>query len=506
MKIEKKKIDIIRKINKNKNIITENTKLIDHLFMNQLYLKYMLSFRKKKRKNLFDLINEKPENKKIVEKIIINSLLKKIPPDLVQYFSGFELKKFADNVISSSSKKKRKKNKPCSSPKNKTKIYSRNVNNNLNYENTTYNEENKTNIYNFENRKDLFGKKINQKKYFNSNLNSNKSRGYSAYIFRNNKNNINTNETETKDIFENKIINNNTYNNNNNKLYFTVSSKNNSIFNTNNSINIMTNDSSIIRPKSSNNLKIFTNNKEINKSNNINNYIYMKKENKSRKKILLNLSNNSLEKKNYHSRVLTENNINNIKSNFFLIPKKKDKYEFNILTPKEKVIIENASNITHNLKEIKREIKTERAKKPNRNIKYMIGKIKKEKKSFETKFLFDEVNKKKNFDFYMNNKKYMEEKNEIFKILRNSFVTERTRKNSHEISFIKTLNNICDEEKHFDFIVSQVYNQNYYLRLDKNKKTAEKVKMIKDKMDSKHLLLNKIINKINKFNIINKNE
>ena len=502
MKIQKKKIDIIRKINKNKNIITENTKLIDNLFMNQLYLKYILSFRKKKRKNLFDLINEKPENKKIVQKIIINSLLKKIPPDLVQYFSDFELKKFADNIISSSSKKKRNKSKPCSSPKNKTKakIYSRNVNNNLNYENTTYNGQNKTNIFNFENRKDLFGKKINQKKIFNSNLNSNSSRGYSAYIPRNN-NNIYTNENETKDIFENKIMNNNTFNNNK-KLYFTVSSKNNnSIFNTNNSINIMTNDSSIIKPKSSNNLKRFINNKETNKSNNIDIYNYMNKKNTSKKKILLNLSNNSIEKeKKCNSRVLTENNINNIKTNFFLLPKKNDKYEFNLLSPKEKVIIENASNITCNLKEIKREIKAERKQKPNKNIKYMIGKIKKDKKNLETKFLFDEVNKKKNYDYYMNNKKYMEEKNEVFKVLRNSFITERTRKNSHQISFIKTLNNICDEENHFDVIVEQVYNQNYWLRLNKNKKSAEKIKIIKDKMDSKNLLLNKIINKINKFN------
>ena len=130
----------------------------------------------------------------------------------------------------------------------------------------------------------------------------------------------------------------------------------------------------------------------------------------------------------------------------------------------------------------------------------MIGKIKKDKKNLETKFLFDEVNKKKNYDYYMNNKKYMEEKNEVFKVLRNSFITERTRKNSHQISFIKTLNNICDEENHFDVIVEQVYNQNYWLRLNKNKKSAEKIKIIKDKMDSKNLLLNKIINKINKFN------
>ena len=505
MKIQKKKIDIIRKINKNKNIITENTKLIDNLFMNQLFLKYILSHRKKQRKTLLDMIKEKPENKKIVEKIIINRLLKKIPRDLVQYFSDFELKKYADNLITSSSKKKKTKNKPLSSfPKNKTK-YSRNVSNNLNYENTTYNEENKTYIFNFENRKDLFGKKISQKKIFNSNLNSNSSRGYSAYILRNNNNNININETKAKGTFDNKIINNNIFNNNK-KLYFTVSSKNNnSIFNTNNSINIMTNDSSIIKPKSSNNLKTFINNTEISKSNNIISYNYMKKENNTKKKILLNLSKNSIEK-NYNSRVLTENNINNLKANFFFIPKKRDKFEFNLLSPKEKVIIQNASNITHNLKEIKREIKIERKKKPNKSIKYMIGKIKKDKKSLETKFLFNEVHKKKNYDFYMNNKKYMEEKSEVFKILRNSFVTERTRKNTHEISFIKTLNNICDEEKHFDFIVSQVYNQNYMLRLDKNKKTAEKVKKIKDKMDSRHLLLNKIINKINKFNIINKNE
>ena len=72
----------------------------------------------------------------------------------------------------------------------------------------------------------------------------------------------------------------------------------------------------------------------------------MNKKIASKKKILLNLSNNSIEKeKKCNSRVLTENNINNIKTNFFLLPKKNDKYEFNLLSPKEKVIIENASNI-----------------------------------------------------------------------------------------------------------------------------------------------------------------
>ena len=101
----------------------------------------------------------------------------------------------------------------------------------------------------------------------------------------------------------------------------------------------------------------------------------------------------------------------------------------------------------------------------------------------------------------MKNKKYMQNKKEIFKVLRNSFNTERMRRNTNESTFIKTLNIICDEEKQFDNVLKQVYKQNYWLRYNKNKKNAENIKIRIDNMNSKSIQLNMLINKINKINI-----
>ena len=106
----------------------------------------------------------------------------------------------------------------------------------------------------------------------------------------------------------------------------------------------------------------------------------------------------------------------------------------------------------------------------------------------------------------MKNKKYMENKKEIFNILRNSFNKERTKRNANENTFIKTLNNICDEEKHFDNIVKQVYKQNYWLRLNKNKKNAENIKNRIDSINSKNIKVNTLISKINKLNIKHNNK
>ena len=51
METKKKRIDLIRNINKKKNIIAKNTKLIDNLFLNKLYRNYLLSQRKKRNLN-----------------------------------------------------------------------------------------------------------------------------------------------------------------------------------------------------------------------------------------------------------------------------------------------------------------------------------------------------------------------------------------------------------------------------------------------------------------------
>ena len=473
MEIKKKKIDIIKHIDKKSNIIMKNIKLIDNLFLNKLYRNYLLSHKKKKNhQNIFEILSEKPEKKKLVEKIIISGVIKKIPPYLLQYYSEYEFKNFANKLISSSSKKNKKQNNSYSIHKNKTKIYSRNKscsyrtnNNNLTNKNNTYNDENKINIFKIKN--------------------------------------TNTN----KDPYENnKLVQNNNLYMNNNKLYFAVSSKNNnfktSIFNTNNSINNLTDDDATTntKQKSSNNLANTHNNNENIKSNNIYNYNYSKKKNRPNK-LLLNVSNsNEKSEKKYNSRLLLENNISYVKNNLFNLPKKKIKTDLLIssLSPEEILITDKASNIINNLNEIKKEIKTERNETP-KNIKHMILKIKKNKNN-DALYLKNEVEKTKSYEYYIKNKKQLERKKNVFKVLRNSFNTERTKRNANENTFIKTLYHICDEEKHFDKVEKQVYKQNYWLRLNRNKKNAEDIKNRIIKINDNQNLLNHLMSKINKLN------
>ncbi len=56
MEIKKKKIDIIKNIDTKKNIIKKDVKLIDNVFFNKLYRNYILSHRKKKKPNIFEII------------------------------------------------------------------------------------------------------------------------------------------------------------------------------------------------------------------------------------------------------------------------------------------------------------------------------------------------------------------------------------------------------------------------------------------------------------------
>ena len=499
MEMKKKRIDLIRNIDRKKNIITKNTKLIDNLFLNKLYRNYLLSQRKKRNLNIFELISEKPEKKKLIEKMIIDKVMNNIPPNLRQYFSDFEYKKFANQLILSNSKKKNKNNKSISFPKNKLKINSRNKSSsyrlnkyNLNSETNTFNDEDKINLLSKErdNNNNLSEKKkINQKHQFILNSARKKSSNILRY-------NITLNDNNTiKEIYENKY----------NKLYNTMSSKNNtftsSIFNLNNSVNNLTEEDSSKDQKSSHNLSKAILNIETKNSNNIYNYNFMKKVNNS-KKFFLN-SQNSKEKieKKYDSRELMDTNTKFNKRNLFNLPKKKFKTELlNSFSPEEIFIIENASNISNHLNEIKKGIKSEKKDTP-KNIKYMILKIKKEKNK-EINYIKKEVNKNKYYEYFMNNKKQMERKTNIFKILKNSFNSERNRRNINEYSFIKTLNNICDEEKHYDSVVKQVYKQNYWLRLNKNKKNAIDIKNRIAKINAKGILVNTLINKINKFNNI----
>ena len=496
MEIKKRKIDIIKNIDKKKNIIAKNTKLIDNLFINKLYRNYLLSQRKKRNFHIFDLISKKPGNNKLVEKMIIDNVMKNIPQNLRQYFSDFEFKKFAHHLILSNSKKNNKINKSVTSvSKNKIKIKSRNKSStnrlnkyNLKSENNTFNDNNKIDLLLKKDKDNNLSedKTINKKKKFIIAY----SRKNSSNILRYNNTTLNDNQT-IKEIYENKY----------NKLYNTMSSKNNtninSIFNSNNSINNLTEEESSKEPISSLNLSkaILT---EVKNSNNIYNYNFLKKENK---KIFLNLKKNDEQReKKYASKLLLDNNPNFNKRNLLNVPKKKFNTELilNSLSPKEIFIVENASNISNNLHEIKNELKSERKETP-KNLKHMILKIKKEKNKDIT-FLRKEVNRNKYYEFFMRNKNQMERKKNIFKLLRNSFNSERKRRKANENSFIKILNNICDEEKRFDSVVKQVYKQNYWLRLNNNKKSAIDIKNRIAKINEKGIILNTLLNKINKLN------
>lgn len=501
MEIKNKRIDLIKNIDKKNNIIAKNTKLIDNLFLNKLYRNYLIAHKKKKHYTNFELIFQKPEKKKLAEKIIISRVIKNIPPNLLQYFNEFEFKKYANQLIISVINK-RKKNKSFTSQKNKGKIHSRNQScsyrlniNNFNYTNNTYNDGNKIKIFDSEEDKknNNINNKINQKKYYLSS-----SRKNSVNIYRNKY--ITICDNTTKETQENNKMNNN-YSYYYDKLYSTMSSKNNkyksSIFNTNNSVNNLIDDDTRVKPKSSRNLN-HTNYNIDTKINYITDYKNLKV-NKS----ILNISNNNdkKEKKN-DSKIL----LSNDRRNLFNLPKKKIKTELliNSLAPEEINIADKASNILNNLKEIKMEIKTEKNDTP-KNIKHMIYTIKKERNK-DVQYLKNEVKKNKFYEYYIENKKYMENKKDVFKVLRNSFNTERTKRNSNEISFIKTLNNICQQEKYFDSVVKHVYRHNYWLRLNKNKKNAENIKYRINKINEKRLELNILLSKINKLNKKNNTE
>jgi hypothetical protein len=375
------------------------------------------------------------------------------------------------------------------------KIISRNqissckINNNLSNQNSTYNDGITLKLFDSEE-----DKKINNNNYIINNKKyclSNSYRKNSTNTFRNNYISIKDNI-----IKENHDNNKNLYCN---KIYTTMSSKNNkftsSIFNTNNSVNNITDDESHIKPLSSNNLN-HTNINIESKESKVN-YIKDYKNIKKSKKLVLNIShsNEKIEKK-FDSKIL----LSNDRKNMFNLPKKKIKAEIFLrsLSPKEILINDKASNILSNLNEIKMEIKTEKKNNNTTNIKHMINTIKQQKNK-DTEYIKNEVKKNKFYEYFMKNKKEIGKTNEIFKILRNSFNTERIKRNSNELSFIKTLNHICEQEKHFDSVVKHVYRQNYWLRLSKNKKIAENMKNRINKINAHYVQLNTLVTKINKL-------
>ena len=117
-----------------------------------------------------------------------------------------------------------------------------------------------------------------------------------------------------------------------------------------------------------------------------------------------------------------------------------------------------------------------------------------------TFFLFL-LKKNKRYQFYMKNKKFIEtKKNNTFNGLRYSFNTsEKTRANLNEKNFIKTLNHLCNKEKQLERKIDNIYKQNYWLRISKNKKMEKNNKNRIDKMNEKSILFNSLLSRMNQI-------
>jgi hypothetical protein len=251
---------------------------------------------------------------------------------------------------------------------------------------------------------------------------------------------------------------------------------------------------------------------EINKDNQIYNYSYTKRPNKINKLILdLSDTNNNLSSNN--TGKLDNKKDSNISPynddilyntyNLFQLPRKREKIKNQILlkslSPKEIFITDKASKVMNNLTEIKKEMKfkiNDNKKLVSRNIKSMLKAIKKEKNK-KIDYLKKEVDNTKCYEYFMKNRKQLERKKSAFKVLRNSFnISERSR-SVNQTTFIKKLNEFCKTEKKNELIVKQVYTQNYFLRLNKNKTNAKNIKKRIDKMNEKKVVINSLISKIN---------
>ena len=519
MKMEKKskRVDIIKNIDQKKNIISSNIRIIENLFIDKLFENYILSNKKIKIKNLknYEKTFKKSKKDKNYQKLIINGILKKIPPYLLEYFDKYEIKKYANKLMQKNNYVK--KNKSFSFRNDQKKLYSRNYSslNKISGKYKIYNDSKSLNddkediIFEIENDKNLLGnkiynKKFNQKKYFLS-----KNRKFSANIY----NHIHINDSKNKEANEKKYRKKSDC--------FSISTRNiystyrNPILNYYNSVNIK-NENENERKKSNLEIKSYLsdliNHTEINKDHQIYDYSFTKRPKKINKLILdlsdtnNNLSSNISDKldKKRDSKVSPYNDdILYNTYNLFQLPKRREKIKNQIflksITPKEIFITDKASKVLNNLTEIKKEINFkiyDNKKSVNRTIKFMLKTIKKDKNK-EADNLKKEIDNNKCYEYFMNNRKQLERKKSAFKVLRNSFnISERSR-SGNQTAFIKNLNELCKTEKKNELIVKQVYAQNYFLRLNKNKTNAKNIKKRIDKMNEKKVVINSLISKIN---------
>ena len=521
MNLEKKnkRVDIIRKIDQKKNFISSNIRIIENLFIDKLFENYILQNKKIKIKNQtnYEKIYKKlKKGLKSNQKLIINGIVKKVPPQLLEYLDKYEIKKYANKLIQENNKNNCvKKNKTFSFRNDQVKIYSRN-NSSFNRisgkykiynDNKNFIDDNEDIIFEIVNDKNLLGnkiynKKINQKKYFLS-----KNRKFSANIY----NRIHINDSKSKEASEAKIRKKSDC--------FSISTRNtnstyrNPILNYYNSVNIKNENENRKRNlEINNNLSSYINHTETNKGHQIYDYSYAKRPKKVDKLILdlsetnNDLSINSIDKldKKSDSKVSPYNDdILYTTYNLFQLPKKREKIKNQILlrsfSPKEIFIADSASKVMNNLTEIKNEMKfkiSDNNKNIKRNIKFMLKTIKKDRNK-EVDYLKKEVHNSKCYEYFMKNRKQIEKKKSAFKVLRNSFNLSERSWNSNQTTFIKKLNEFCKKEKTNELMVKQVYKENFFLRLNKNKTNAKNIKKRIDKMNEKKVVINYLISKIN---------
>ena len=509
-----KRIDIIKLIDKKNNFINKNAGIINNLFSKELYTSYVLSHKKKNNIPDYDTIIKNIKKSKSIEKYIIKDITKNIPINFLQYFSKYDFQRFANQLVKSfyKSNDKLKVIKIYNILKNnsisRNKSFCPKITDNTNYSNTIKNE-NDLNTIKYDEERNLLKSRIshhindkNKKK--NKYIIETISRKNSANIWhpltiKNNKNDE-INEDYIDDDYENKIKN------------LSLRTKK---FKYRNLILKSTNK---YVSEDDKNGKKNSNNKDIENlyfNNENNNFRTIYDYNHTRKpeikyNLLLSLnSDEKPEKKNFSSI-----KANHIKKNRIIsVPKtKKIELILNSFSPKELLITNKTSNILCNLKEIKRGIKDavkshSTSKSMKTNILYFTGYNKIERFK-DLKFFKSELKKNKRYLFYMKNKTFIErKKNNTFNGLRSSFNTsEKTRANLNEKNFIKTLNNLCDKEKQLERKIDNVYKQNCWLRISKNKTMETNNKNRIDKINKKTFVFNSLLSKMNQLSNNNHNK
>lgn len=490
-----KKIDLIKIIDKKNNYIHRNAKLIDNLYAKELYTSYVLSHRQKKVKPNYEKIIQDIKKNKTIEKYIIKDITKNIPPNMIQYFGQYEFQKFADKVVGTIHNNKDNVKILNFYSMIRNKLNSRNKSGYQKYkksnENKTFNKEsNKTSLNNYiEDEKRLIKKKLkrnqieNKKKYLLS-APRKKSANLCNYIAFNENNNedFNNNEYYTMSTNHSKIRN-----------FIINSSKKN--------INYLTEEDT-----NNNNLDNLYSSIDKNSLNIINDYNYIDKLNR-KDKLSLDISNSSekVKKIKYSSKKLLNNSYNyKMNQKLDLYGKKINlKNRLKSSTPRENHFTGETENIINNIKEINKEINgrpdENLTDKDINNIQYFLD-LRKFEKNKDKQFFIGELKENQCFDFIMKNKKQIEKKGLALKILRNSYnISEKNRININGKSIKKTLNTICLREKNFEELIDNIYQSNFWLRLNKSKSIQKNINETFDKIKRNRVVFNSLISKINKI-------